>query len=123
MYSPSLVAMMREVIHTLGDINFAAEVEVENIEARALNPKLKEKSRSRVRSEPLIERSASRMWTSWKRCGGNSTASPLRPEGSGAGPSDPSNISQIALPVRLGEIYREHTSKVEIGRAIVRGAQ
>jgi hypothetical protein len=50
MYSPSLDAMMREVLHTLGDINFAAEVELENIEARALNPKLKEQIKGKIRA-------------------------------------------------------------------------
>ena len=39
MYSPSLDAMMREVLHTLGDIDFAAEVELENVEVSARDPK------------------------------------------------------------------------------------
>ena len=50
MYSPSLDAMMREVLHRLGDIDFAAEVELENVEARALEPKLKEHIRSTIRA-------------------------------------------------------------------------
>ena len=45
MYSPSLDAMMREVLHTLGDIDFAAEVELENVEVSARDPKLKSTSK------------------------------------------------------------------------------
>jgi hypothetical protein len=50
MYSPSLDAMMREILHTLGDINFAAEVELENVEVSARDPKLKEHMMSKVRA-------------------------------------------------------------------------
>ncbi|MPR11004.1 hypothetical protein [Microvirga tunisiensis] len=50
MYSPSLDAMMREILHTLGDINFAAEVELENVDVSAREPKLKEHMMSKVRA-------------------------------------------------------------------------
>jgi hypothetical protein len=50
MYSPSLDAMMREVLHTLGDIDFAAEVELENVEESAREEKLKEHIKSKIRA-------------------------------------------------------------------------
>jgi hypothetical protein len=50
MYSPSLDAMMREVLHTLGDIDFAAEVELENVEVSARDPKLKEHIKNQIRA-------------------------------------------------------------------------
>jgi hypothetical protein len=50
MYSPSLDAMMREVRHTLGDIDFASEVELENLQMEALDPNLKEQLRGKVRA-------------------------------------------------------------------------
>jgi hypothetical protein len=50
MYSPSLGAMMRELLHTLGDIDFAAEVELENVEVSARDPKLKEHIKSQIRA-------------------------------------------------------------------------
>lgn len=50
MYAPNLDAMMREVRHTLGDIDFASEMELENIQMKALNPNLKEQLRGRVRA-------------------------------------------------------------------------
>lgn len=50
MYAPTLDAMMREVRHTLGDIDFASEMELENIQMKALNPNLKEQLRGRVRA-------------------------------------------------------------------------
>jgi hypothetical protein len=50
MYSPSLDAMMREVLHTLGDIDFAAEVELENVEVSARDPKLIEDIKSQIRA-------------------------------------------------------------------------
>ena len=50
MYSPSLDAMMREVLHTLGDIDFAAEVELENVEVSARDPKLKEHIKGQIRA-------------------------------------------------------------------------
>jgi hypothetical protein len=50
MYSPSLDAMMREVLHTLGDIDFAAEVELENVEVSARDPKRIEHIKSQIRA-------------------------------------------------------------------------
>ena len=50
MYSPSLDAMMREVLHTLGDIDFAAEVALENVEVSASDPKLREHIKSKIRA-------------------------------------------------------------------------
>jgi hypothetical protein len=50
MYSPSLDAMMREVRHTLGDIDFASEVELENLQMKALDPNREEQLRGKVRA-------------------------------------------------------------------------
>ena len=50
MYSPSLDAMMREILHTLGDINFAAEVELENVEVSARDLKLKKHIKGKIRA-------------------------------------------------------------------------
>ena len=50
MYSPSLDAMMREVLHTLGDIDFAAEVELENVEVSARDLKLKKHIKGKIRA-------------------------------------------------------------------------
>jgi len=50
MYSPSLNAMMREVLHTLGDIDFAAEVELESAEVSASDPKLTEHIKGKIRA-------------------------------------------------------------------------
>ncbi len=50
MYSPSLNAMMREVLHTLGDIDFAAKVELESAEVSARDPKLKEHIKGKIRA-------------------------------------------------------------------------
>jgi hypothetical protein len=50
MYAPSLDAVMREVRHTLGDIDFASEVELENLLMEALDPNLKEQLRGKVRA-------------------------------------------------------------------------
>ncbi|WP_262273662.1 hypothetical protein [Microvirga yunnanensis] len=50
MYSASLDAMMREVLHTLGDIDFAVEVELENVEASARDPKLREHIKSKIKA-------------------------------------------------------------------------
>ncbi len=50
MYSPGLDAMMREVLHTLGDIDFAAEVELENVEVSARGPKLREHIKCKIRA-------------------------------------------------------------------------
>jgi hypothetical protein len=50
MYAPSLDAVMREVRHTLGDIDFASEVELENLQMEALDPNLKEQLRGKVRA-------------------------------------------------------------------------
>jgi organic hydroperoxide reductase OsmC/OhrA len=61
MYSSSLDAMMREVLHTLGDIDFAAEVELENVEVSARNSKLKEHIKVKIRAahrekrQPYVE--------------------------------------------------------------------
>ena len=49
-YSPSLDAMMREVLHLLGTIDFATEVELENLQMKALDPNLKEQLRGRIRA-------------------------------------------------------------------------
>jgi len=48
--SPNLIATMREVTHTLGNIDFATEVELENAEARVLDPMLKEHIKGRIRA-------------------------------------------------------------------------
>ncbi|WP_262265713.1 hypothetical protein [Microvirga yunnanensis] len=50
MYSPSIDATIREVLHTLGDIDFSAEVELENVQTRTLDPKLKEHIKSKMRA-------------------------------------------------------------------------
>jgi len=50
MYSPSLDAMIREVLHTLGDIDFAAEVELENVEVSARDLKLKKHIKGKIRA-------------------------------------------------------------------------
>jgi hypothetical protein len=50
MYSPSLNALMREVLHTLGDIDFAAKVELENAEVSAREPKLKEHIKGKIQA-------------------------------------------------------------------------
>jgi hypothetical protein len=42
--------MMREVLHTLGDLNFAAEVELEKVEVSARDPKLKEHMKGKIRA-------------------------------------------------------------------------
>ena len=61
MHSPSLDAMMREVLHTLGDIDFAAEVELENAEVSDRDPKLREHIKSKIivahweRRQPYVD--------------------------------------------------------------------
>ncbi|MBQ0820363.1 hypothetical protein KBI52_09085 [Microvirga sp. HBU67558] len=50
MYSPHLGAMMREVLHTLGDIDVAAEIELEKVEASALDPRSKEATKGTIRA-------------------------------------------------------------------------
>ena len=61
MYSPSIGAMMREDLHTLGNIDFAADVELENAQAQTLDPKLKERIKSKIRAvhrekrQPYVE--------------------------------------------------------------------
>jgi hypothetical protein len=50
MYSPIVDAMMREVLHTLGDIDFAADVELENVEVSAREAKLKEHIKTKIRA-------------------------------------------------------------------------
>jgi hypothetical protein len=49
-YSPSLNAMMRGVLHLLGSIDFAAEVELENLQMKPLDPNLKEQLRGKIRA-------------------------------------------------------------------------
>jgi hypothetical protein len=50
MYSPSLDVMMREVLHTLGDIDFAVDVELEKLAAGTPDPVLKEQIRGKIRA-------------------------------------------------------------------------
>ena len=50
MYSPRLDTIMREVLHTLGDIDFAAEIDLEKVDAGALDPELKETTKSKIRA-------------------------------------------------------------------------
>lgn len=50
LHSLNLTAMMREVAHTLGNIDFAAEVELENADARVLDPMLKEHIKGKIRA-------------------------------------------------------------------------
>ena len=50
MYSPSLDAMMREVLHLPGSINFATEVELENLQMEPLAPNLKEQLKGKIRA-------------------------------------------------------------------------
>jgi hypothetical protein len=50
MYSPSLDVTMREVLHTLGDIDFAVDVELEKLEAGTPDPELKEQIRGKIRA-------------------------------------------------------------------------
>ncbi|QRM32498.1 hypothetical protein [Microvirga sp. VF16] len=50
MYSPSLDAMMREVLHTLGDIAFANEVELEKVEESVRDPDLRESIKDKIRT-------------------------------------------------------------------------
>ena len=50
MYSPSLDAMMREVLHSLGSIEFATEVELENLQMKPLDPNLKEQLKDKIRA-------------------------------------------------------------------------
>ena len=49
-YSPSLDAVMREVLHLLGSIDFATEVELENLQMKSLAPNLKEQLRGKIRA-------------------------------------------------------------------------
>ena len=100
MYSPSLDAMMREVLHTLGDIDFAAEVELENVEVSARDPKLNEHLKSKIRAAHWERRQPT--WTCWKRCGGNSTASPSLPKGVNADRLACSTVAQRLHSHRLG---------------------
>jgi hypothetical protein len=61
MYSPSLDAMMREVVHTLGNIDFANEIELDKVEKSAVEPKLKEYIKDKIRAshrekrEPYVD--------------------------------------------------------------------
>jgi hypothetical protein len=50
MYSPSLDAMMREVLHLLGSIDFATELELENLQMKPLDPNLKEQLKGKIRA-------------------------------------------------------------------------
>jgi hypothetical protein len=61
MYSPSLDAMMREVLHTLGNIDFVNEIELDKVEESAVEPKLKEYIKDKIRAshqekrEPYVD--------------------------------------------------------------------
>ena len=57
MYSPSLDAMMREVLHTLGDVDFAAGIELKNVEVGARDEHIKSKIRAAhwERRQPYVE--------------------------------------------------------------------
>ena len=45
-----LDVMMREILHTLGNIDFAAEVELDQVETRILDPNLKEDTKGKIRA-------------------------------------------------------------------------
>jgi len=59
--SPSIDAMMREVLHRLGDIDFQYELELDRAELRAPNPDSREHLKRRIRAahrerrEPYVE--------------------------------------------------------------------
>ncbi len=61
MHSPSVTSIMREVLHTLGNIDFQHEVELEKLEASASNREVKQYVRDRLlerhreRREPYVE--------------------------------------------------------------------
>ena len=49
-YSPSLDTMMREVLHLLGSIDFATEVELENLQMKPIDPNLKEQLKGKIKA-------------------------------------------------------------------------
>ncbi|QRM28884.1 hypothetical protein [Microvirga sp. VF16] len=59
--SPSIDAMMREVLHMLGNIDFEYEVELERAERSSSDPRLKDHVKRRIRAahherrEPYVE--------------------------------------------------------------------
>ena len=59
--SPTVDAMMREVLHTLGNIDFQHEAELERLESGAMDEQLKSHIRGRLlarhreRREPYVE--------------------------------------------------------------------
>ena len=59
--SPSIDAMMREVLHRLGNIDFEHEVEVDKLERSAADQEFKNRMRRRIRAahherrEPYVE--------------------------------------------------------------------
>ena len=61
MYSPDINAMMREVLHLLGDIDFKHEVELDALERSAVDAELKNHIKRRIstayreRREPYVE--------------------------------------------------------------------
>jgi hypothetical protein len=61
MYSPTLDAVMREVLHTLGNFDFQKEVEQETIEESVADEELKRyikdkiRAAHRVRCEPDVD--------------------------------------------------------------------
>jgi hypothetical protein len=50
MYSPNLSSMMREVLHTLGDIDFQYDVELEKIENTSRDEDLKSTIRKKIQA-------------------------------------------------------------------------
>ncbi|KLK91631.1 hypothetical protein AA309_19100 [Microvirga vignae] len=48
--SPSLETMIQEVLHTLGNIDFAAEANLEKVEASALSSNLKDHTKTKIRA-------------------------------------------------------------------------
>ena len=50
MYSPSLNSMMREVLHTLGDIDFQHDVELEKVEKTVRDEGLKSTIKRKVQA-------------------------------------------------------------------------
>jgi hypothetical protein len=50
MYSPSLDCMMREVLHTLGDIDFQHDVELEKVEKTVRDEDLKSSIKGKIQA-------------------------------------------------------------------------
>jgi hypothetical protein len=61
MYSPSLDSMMREVLHTLGDIAFQNDVELEKVETTVQDEDLKSTIKEKIQAahrekrEPYVD--------------------------------------------------------------------